>query len=141
MRDSTAEEHFKSPYPEARSEIGGFWRCGPHRAKFLTESVWDLKERLQDVGSDLLIRVGMVEDVIRDALEQLSDSGSEKSKAKIAGIWMTSDESIEERREQRAIRELSDASGVEFRTFRDEKYYIDESVVLYRRQSVLANID
>src|SRR4051812_20077249 len=20
----------KSPYPEARSQVGGFWRCGPH---------------------------------------------------------------------------------------------------------------
>jgi hypothetical protein len=32
----------KSPYPEARSRIGKFWRCGPHRAKFLAQSVWGI---------------------------------------------------------------------------------------------------
>jgi deoxyribodipyrimidine photo-lyase len=30
IQDKNAE----SPYPEARSQLGGFWRCGPHRAKF-----------------------------------------------------------------------------------------------------------
>ena len=29
----------RSPYPEARSAVGKFWRCGPHRARFLCESV------------------------------------------------------------------------------------------------------
>jgi deoxyribodipyrimidine photo-lyase len=33
--DAESEATPKSPYPEARSQVGGFWRCGPHRAKFL----------------------------------------------------------------------------------------------------------
>lgn len=37
---------------------------GPYRAKFLLESVADLKQRLRDIGSDLFVSVGKPEDVI-----------------------------------------------------------------------------
>jgi hypothetical protein len=36
----------------------------PIRAKFLLESVADLKARLRDIGSDLAVAVGRPEDVI-----------------------------------------------------------------------------
>ena len=42
-----------SPYREARSKVGGFWRTGPHRVSFLAECIWDLKEGLEKVGSGL----------------------------------------------------------------------------------------
>lgn len=39
----------------------GFVRLGPYRLKFLLESLADLKEDLQDKGSDLLFRIGIPE--------------------------------------------------------------------------------
>jgi deoxyribodipyrimidine photo-lyase len=113
----------KSPYPEARSAVGGFWRCGPHRAKFLVESVWDLKEKLDEVGSGLEIRVGMVGEVIRQILEGIA---KEEGEIKIGGVWMTEEEGWEEKREERDVRKACDEIGIEFKLFKDEKYFIDE---------------
>lgn len=113
----------KSPYPEARSAVGGFWRCGPHRAKFLAESVWDLKEKLDEVGSGLEIRVGMVGEVIRQMLEGIA---KEEGEIKIGGVWMTEEEGWEEKREERDVRKACDEIGIEFKLFKDEKYFIDE---------------
>ncbi|EOD46537.1 putative cryptochrome dash protein [Neofusicoccum parvum UCRNP2] len=97
----------KSPYPEARSQVAGFWRCGPHRAKFTAESVWDLKESLGKIGSDLVIRIGM-------------------ERGTVAAIWMTAEEGVEEKREQRDARKAAEASGVEFKLWTDEKYFVDD---------------
>lgn len=108
----------KSPYPEARSQLGKFWRCGPLRAKFLAESVWELKKGLEGVGSGLEIRVGMVGDVVRHLLENL--------KAESVGLWMTSEEGVEELREERAVKRELEKLGGEFRLWKDEKYFIDE---------------
>ncbi|KAH7064954.1 DNA photolyase, FAD-binding/Cryptochrome [Macrophomina phaseolina] len=123
----------QSPYPEARSQVAGFWRCGPHRAKFLAESVWDLKTSLGKIGSDLIIRVGMVGDVLQDMLSWYGknpdipngDTDGE-GKGTIAGIWMTAEEGVEEQREERDARRAADASGVEFKLWADEKYFVDE---------------
>lgn len=113
----------KSPYPEARSAIGGFWRCGKHRVKFLAESIWDLKQTLEDVGSGLEIRVGMIGEVVKTLLEGFTN-GSEKFK--VGAVWMTRDETVEERIEERDVRSVCRDAGVEFRLFKDEKYFIDE---------------
>lgn len=110
----------KSPYPEARSQVAGFWRCGPHRAKFIAESVWDLKSSLEKVGSGLVVRVGMVGHVLEDMLSWYGADGGVK------GVWMTADEGVEEKREQRAAREAAEAARVEFKLWADEKYFIDE---------------
>lgn len=42
----------------------GFSKTGPFRLKFLLESLQDLREGLQEIGGDLIIRVGKPEDVI-----------------------------------------------------------------------------
>ena len=111
----------RSPYPEARSNAAGFWRCGPHRAKFLAESVWDLKKTLQGVGSGLEIRVGMVGQVVRELLEDFKESNSQ-----VVGIWMTEEEGVEEKREERDAKKAAQEAGAEFRLWTDEKYYVDE---------------
>lgn len=114
LRDGEA----KSPYREARSQVGGFWRCGPHRAKFLAECVWDLKTGLEKVGSDLCIRVGMPEKIINDILT--------KSDLKAGAVWMVAEEGVEEHREEVAVRSACREADVEFKLFSDEKYLIDE---------------
>ena len=113
----------KSPFPEARSEVGKFWRCGPHRARFLAELIWDLKEQLEKLGSRLIVRVGMTSQVLQDILNQFKEHGEEAS---IMQIWMTEEEGVEEKREERDIRKVAQAAGVDFKLWLDEKYFIDE---------------
>lgn len=42
----------------------GFYRTGPYRLQFLLESLQDLKDHLQEKGSDLLVQAGVPEKVI-----------------------------------------------------------------------------
>jgi deoxyribodipyrimidine photo-lyase len=114
------------PFPEARSRVGAFWRCGPHRAKFLTESVWDLKESLENIGSNLCIRAGQPAKIIEDALKHFQESKGKEDSAEIVGVWMTGEEAIEETSDEDKIRNVTEKADVEFRLFKDEKFYIDE---------------
>lgn len=111
----------KSPYPEARSNVAGFWRCGPHRAKFLAESVWDLRNSLEKTGSGLEIRVGMLAQVLKDLLDAFRKQSTE-----ISGVWMTDEEGVEEKREERDVRRVSEEAGAQFQLWTDEKYFVDE---------------
>ena len=114
--------HEQSPYPKARSPTAGFWRCGPLRAKFLAESVWDLKSDLDQVGSGLMIRVGKVGQVIYNLLEHYR----QQDDVEVHGVWMTAEEGVEEKREERDVRDNVQAAGKEFKLWKDEKYFIDE---------------
>jgi deoxyribodipyrimidine photo-lyase len=49
----------------------GFTKTGAFRAKFLTESVRDLKEKLQEQGGDLIVRVGHPEEIIPNLAHSL----------------------------------------------------------------------
>lgn len=113
----------RSPYAEARSPVGGFWRCGNLRAKFLAESVWDLKEDLRKLKSDLTLRVGTVPDAVRSVLQGYEDR---KEDAEVHAVWMTGEEGVEEKREERQIRNLCAELGTDFKLWTDEKYFIDE---------------
>eukprot|EP00198_Chlamydomonas_reinhardtii_P003660 XP_001692996.1 CPH-like protein [Chlamydomonas reinhardtii] len=44
----------------------GFDRTGPGRARFLLEAVADLRQRLRDAGSDLVVRLGRPEAVLKE---------------------------------------------------------------------------
>lgn len=117
----------RSPFPEARSPAGGFWRCGPHRAQFLAESVWDLKKSLEAVGSGLEIRVGMVGHVVKDLLDGFKVGEKE---AEVVGVWMTDEEGVEEKREERDVRDIVQGQGKVFQLWTDEKYFVDECDIL-----------
>ncbi|KXX79641.1 putative cryptochrome DASH, mitochondrial [Madurella mycetomatis] len=110
-----------NPYPDPRSRLGRYPRCGPHRAKFLAECVWDLQKSLEALGSGLLIRVGRVGDVVRSLTEGLTTKDR-----KVAAIWMTSHEGAEENHDERAVAMVCKDFGVEFKLWEDEKYLIDE---------------
>lgn len=114
----------KSPYEEARSRVGGFWRCGPHRARFVAECLWDLKEGLKKLGSDLVMRVGWGGEVVRGILEEI-DKGD--GGAKVVGVWITRDHGSEEMSEERGVKSWVEKVGkgnIEFRVFEDESYLI-----------------
>jgi deoxyribodipyrimidine photo-lyase len=112
----------KSPYKEARSQVAGFWRSGPHRNKFLAETIWDLKEGLEKLGSGLCIRVGSTSDVIKELIPQLSG----KPGLKVKAIWMVGEDGVEENKEERAVRDICTEADVDFKLWNDEKYLIDE---------------
>ena len=116
------EEGKRSPYKEARSPVGGFWRCGRLRAKFVAESVWDLKKDLEDISSGLEIRVGTAQDVVRSIVDGLR----EQQDVELHGLWMTSEEGWEEKQEEKAVEKIMDENKADFKLWTDEKYYVDE---------------
>jgi len=124
LKASDSAKYPKSPYPEARSQVAGFWRCGPHRAKFLAESVWDLKDSLERIGSGLEIRAGLLEDVVKDAFAFFE--AEDRRFAEVYGVWMTGEVAFEELQEERNVQRLVEEHGKEFRLFTDEKFFVDE---------------
>jgi len=130
---SSDSEH--SPFPEARSLVGGFWRCGPHRAKFVAESVWDLKKSLEGVGNGLEIRVGLLGQVVAELLDAFK-----KNSIEVAGVWMTEEEGTEEKDEERLVKRAAQVAQTEFKLWVDEKYYVDESVHYSLYVSMLINL-
>ncbi|KAJ3847176.1 DNA photolyase, FAD-binding/Cryptochrome [Lentinula lateritia] len=118
------DSNLESPYPQARSRLGKFWRCGPHRAKFLAESIWDLKESLKHRGSDLIVRVGRMEDVVGQILKQKEFQG------KVGAVWMTKDwaseEVDEELRIERAVKEEGDGK-IEWKVWDGEEMLINDN--------------
>jgi deoxyribodipyrimidine photo-lyase len=118
-----SSENQRSPYPEARSQVGGFWRCGHHRAKFLAESVWDVKKELERVGSGLVIRVGMLGDVVQQTIDAFRETDHQ---TEVTGLWMTDEEGVEEKREMRQVRRIVEGEGKDFKLWQDEKYFVDE---------------
>jgi len=117
----------QSPYREARSQVGGFWRCGHHRAKFLAESLWDLKTSFEKVGCGLVLRVGTAAEVTRDVVEHFGKSSDADEKhGSIAAIWMTSEVTTEEVSEEESVRKVAEAHNIELKLWTDEKYFVDE---------------
>ncbi|KAI9056261.1 hypothetical protein LZ554_001188 [Drepanopeziza brunnea f. sp. 'monogermtubi'] len=126
-----ADSDIKSPYPEARSPVGGFWRTGPHRVTFLAECIWDVKEGLEKLGSGLCIRVGTVGGVVDDLLSEVESKGE----VKVGGVWMVGEEGVEEAHEESQVKKACREAGVQFKLWTDEKYLIDD------RDLPLPNID
>ncbi|KAK7914839.1 putative cryptochrome DASH [Apiospora marii] len=110
-----------SPFPEARSDVGGFWRCGPHRAKFVAESIWDLKTSYETLESGLVIRVGHFSETLKSLVDGLKAEG-----LKVGATWMVSQEGYEERREEDAVSKVCASESIEFKPWVDEKYFIDD---------------
>jgi deoxyribodipyrimidine photo-lyase len=52
----------------------GFQRTGKYRAKFILESVQDLRNNLKSKGSDLCVRIGKPEEIIADIARQMECS-------------------------------------------------------------------
>ena len=52
----------------------GFARTARHRARFLIEAIADLRQRLRAIGSDLIVRTGIAEEVIADLARELKSN-------------------------------------------------------------------
>ncbi|KAK5633934.1 hypothetical protein RRF57_009648 [Xylaria bambusicola] len=111
----------RSPYPEARSEVGRFWRCGPHRARFIAQSIWNLKDNLTKLGNDLNIRIGKSDELLKDLV-----NGLKEQEIRVAAVWTIAEEGYEEEREEKNLKEACSDLGIELEMWVDEKYFIDD---------------
>ncbi|KAF4549989.1 Cryptochrome DASH-like protein [Elsinoe fawcettii] len=127
----------QSPYPDARSEVGGFWRCGPHRTKFLAESVWDLKKDLERLKSDLTIRVGTVNDAVQSLLQGFAEA---KGETEVSAVYMTAEDGVEEKREERDVRKLCGEFKADFKLYKDEKYLVDDRDLPFKDAGELSDV-
>ncbi|KAK5175090.1 uncharacterized protein LTR77_000227 [Saxophila tyrrhenica] len=131
-----ASDDQRSPYKEARSEVGHFFRCGRLRAKFLAESVWDLKDDLSKTGSGLEIRVGTMQDVVKSLL----DGFKQQDDVEVHGLWMTSEEGWEEKIEEKEVKDLVRDDGKEFKLWTDEKYFVDDRDLPFQDPADLSDV-
>ncbi|UZJ56859.1 hypothetical protein CBS101457_006179 [Exobasidium rhododendri] len=69
--------------PEARTKHFGFWKTGSFRARFLSESVYDLRSRLRELGSDLMIRFGRPEIVVDHLVQGFQAQGDT-----VEAVWL-----------------------------------------------------
>ncbi|KPM35399.1 putative cryptochrome DASH, mitochondrial [Neonectria ditissima] len=130
-----ADDVEESPYYPALSKVGKFWRCGPHRAKFLAQSVWDMKTSLESLESGLVLRVGNFAEVVTSIIESLKSSNNS-----VGAVWMTEDQSVEEEDDQKAVSLACFANNVDFKLWRDDKYYIDDRDTGLRNSQDLPDI-
>ncbi|KAJ8114968.1 hypothetical protein ONZ43_g4778 [Nemania bipapillata] len=114
----------KSPFPEARSQIARFWRCGPHRARFIAQSLWNLKENLARLGNDLTLRIGRPDEVLIDLV-----SGLKQHKTNVSAVWMIAEEGYEEEQDEKSVASACSALGIDLQVWADEKYFIDDQDV------------
>ncbi|OTB03984.1 hypothetical protein M426DRAFT_23301 [Hypoxylon sp. CI-4A] len=115
------KEGAESPFPEAKSEVGHYWRCGPHRAKFIAESIWNLRENLEKIGGSLTIRIGPYDEVLKSLV-----AGLRESDFKVGGVWTIGEEGYEEKQDERALSKACSSLNVDFQVWVDEKYFIDD---------------
>lgn len=93
----------------------GYLKTGPFRAQFLLESVIDLKSRLRDIGSDLLIAMGPPEEILPPL------AGPESS------ILAHSEVTSEEIRAETAVRRRGKSVGASLELFwGNSLYHIDD---------------
>jgi len=85
----------------------GFDKTGPYRAKFLIECVADLRAKVKELGSELVVRIGKPEEVLRNLARSVGAS------AVFAHQEVTYEELQVENRVGAALKE----EGVELKTF------------------------
>lgn len=96
----------------------GFAKTGPYRAKFLIESVINLRASLRALGSDLLVRVGLPEVVLPELVRQLE----------IAAVYHSTEVTSEELAVESALGEALQPLGVPVRAFWNSTLYHPEDL-------------
>jgi deoxyribodipyrimidine photo-lyase len=93
--------------------------------QFIADGVWDLKEKLKGLGcnSGLEMRVGRTAEVVSDIIDWYSQN---EHAGKVSGVWITNDDTTEEKKEVASVKKLAEQHGVDFKAWDDEKFYIDE---------------
>lgn len=81
--------------------------------------MWDLKQSLKKLGSDLVLRVGRPDEVVGAIIRGLQ---SEAEGQDVVGVWMAEAAGSDEKREENGVRVAAEKEGVEFRLFEDGSY-------------------
>lgn len=118
--DATDAEQYRGDVSN-RSRVGRFPRCGPHRAKFIAQTVWDLKCSLEALGSNLVLRAGDHGTVLRAIIE-----GFKAKQIHVGAVWTTGLVGAEETDQEAAAAKACKELDVDFKIWPDEKYFIDE---------------
>ncbi|KAK9823168.1 hypothetical protein WJX72_000784 [[Myrmecia] bisecta] len=82
-------------------------KTGPYRAKFLLQCVADLRQRLQDLGSDLIIRIGRPEEVLADLVRKVA----------AAVVYCHSEVTQEECQVEEQVKAAVSAEGAKLQSF------------------------
>ncbi|KAH8907881.1 cryptochrome [Coniochaeta sp. PMI_546] len=104
-----------------RSRVGHFARCGPHRAKFIAETVWNLKSSLEALGSGLILRAGDHGKVVKSLVD-----GFRKHQLQVGAVWTTGLVGSEETDQEGVVAAVCRDQDVAFKIWPDEKYFIDD---------------
>lgn len=91
----------------AKTRLCGFWRASVFRAKFITEAVYDLQDRLKQRNSNLLIRFGRLEEVVEEVVKTLQRNGDT-----VTGAWIQKDFQSEEVAIERKLEKKLDKLAV-----------------------------
>jgi hypothetical protein len=82
----------KIPHPKTR--LGAFHKTSRHRLKFLTESVFNLRESYRGMGGDLIVGCGFMEGFVGGVVEALQkeelkgDGEEEGERFEVTEVWM-----------------------------------------------------
>lgn len=80
-----------------------------------------MKKNLENISSGMLVRIGNFDDVLKHLVKSLHDDHQS-----VDSVWMTEDVSKEEIDDQKAVETVCSEKGINFKLWRDDKYYIDE---------------
>lgn len=84
-----------------------FERTGPGRARFIIESVVALRQELQALGSDLIVRIGRPQDVLPRLAAQVGAQA----------VYCHSDVALESHQAEKEVHEALQQVGVQLKTF------------------------
>ncbi|NP_001084438.1 cryptochrome DASH [Xenopus laevis] len=96
-----------------------FPKTGPHRLKFLLESVRDLRITLKKKGSNLLLRRGKPEEVIEDLVKQLGN---------VSAVTLHEEATKEETDVESAVKQACTRLGIKYQTFWGSTLYHREDL-------------
>ncbi|XP_073533861.1 cryptochrome DASH isoform X1 [Phyllobates terribilis] len=96
-----------------------FPKTGPHRLKFLLESVHDLRNTLKKKGSNLLLRRGQPENVIEDLIKQMGA---------VSAVALQEEATKEELDVEKSVKEVCSQHGVRFHTIWGSTLYHREDL-------------
>uniref|UniRef100_A0A8C8SS76 Cryptochrome DASH n=1 Tax=Pelusios castaneus TaxID=367368 RepID=A0A8C8SS76_9SAUR len=91
-----------------RTHSYGFPKTGPYRLQFLLESLKDLRQTLKKKGSNLVVRKGNPEDVVRDLITQLRS---------VVAVAFHEEATKEELDVEKALQQVCTQHGVKIQTF------------------------
>ena len=96
----------------------GFPKTGKYRAQFLLESVADLRNSLQRLGSNLIIRTGLPEEIIPAIAEEL----------KVEAVYHTEEVTHEELQVEKALKQALAAKNIKTKSFWESTLYLLEDL-------------